>query len=412
MSFVVAFNGARDAYQVPLALYEQKLLSKLTTDIYCPQIGAILGQYIPGLEKLKIRNIPGLPCQKVKSNLKLLQLQYLNPLLNKLGIIHNEETRISSQGQSILSLSALKIAQQLDANLLLYAGYAYEAFNSSFAQKKVKGLFQYHPHIALSAKLLREDLIKYPELKSSLKKLQQDEQDHSNIVELQQADFIICASSFTARSIEYVGIAPSKIQVIPYGIKFELQPSVESDIRNTDICHFLFVGSGVHRKGLHHLFEVWEKLNLSNAFLTVVARNLDPNIAKLQPLNNVEILSSQSKQALQAIYRRSHIFVLPSLIEGFGYVYLEALSHGCYCIGTENTGLSDLECPDYAGNVTMAGNQESLATSLLDAYKLFQSKALDSLAIQQFAATKKWEVFRHRVATVCATEETLKNRLA
>jgi glycosyltransferase involved in cell wall biosynthesis len=408
MSFVVAFNGARDAYQVPLALHEQKLLSKLITDIYCPKIGAILGQHIPGLGKLKNRHVSGLPCYKVEPALKLLKLQYLQPILTKIGIAQNLEAKVSSGGQSILSLAALEIAQQSNSNLLLYAGYAYEAFRSSFAKEKVKGVFQYHPHITLSAKVLRDDLSKYPELGSALEKLQQDEQDTTNIEELQKADFIICASSFTARSMEYVGISPSKIHLIPYGIQFDPLQSVKSNFTDSDVCHFLFVGSGVHRKGLHHLFEVWQKLNLPSAYLTVVARNIDPNIAKLKSASNIEIFSAQNSKKLQALYKRSHIFVLPSLIEGFGYVYLEALSHGCYCIGTENTGFPDLECPEYAGKVVKAGNLDSLADSLLASYELFQKKSLDRCAIQQFASTKQWEVFRHKVAKVCQEQETLK----
>jgi glycosyltransferase involved in cell wall biosynthesis len=33
---------------------------------------------------------------------------------------------------------------------------------------------------------------------------------------------------------------------------------------------------------------------------------------------------------------------MPSLVEGFGQVYLEALSRGCPVVGTANTGLLDI----------------------------------------------------------------------
>ena len=39
---------------------------------------------------------------------------------------------------------------------------------------------------------------------------------------------------------------------------------------------------------------------------------------------------------------RSHVFVLPSIEDGFGMVLVEALACGCPVIGTTHTGLPDL----------------------------------------------------------------------
>ena len=409
MSFVVAFNGARDAYQVPLALYEQSLLTKLATDFYTPAVGAVIGQYIPAFKKLRSRYADGLPFWKVQSNARLLKLQYLDPILARLEIHSHLGVNPHEKNQALLSLAALDIANKTASNLFLYAGYAYEAFRSPLSSGMVKGVFQYHPHITLSAKILRNDLELYPELTSALVRLQEDEKDSTNIYELMEADFVICASSFSARSIEYVGVSRSKIHIIPYGINFDVnEHHIPEQFTQTEVCHFLFIGSGIHRKGLHHLFEVWNKLKISDAHLTVVARTIDPNIACLTPQTNVNILTSQSPTALQELYKRSHVFVLPSLIEGFGYVYLDALSYGCYCIGTENTGFPDIGCPDYAGGIAIAGNIESLADAIIQAYKMFKKGSLNRLEIRKFASTKKWEKFRISVANVSRKQEFMK----
>ena len=49
-----------------------------------------------------------------------------------------------------------------------------------------------------------------------------------------------------------------------------------------------------------------------------------------------------SQPELEQLYQQADVFVLPSLVEGFGYVYLEALARGCFCLGTWNTGLPDV----------------------------------------------------------------------
>ncbi len=53
------------------------------------------------------------------------------------------------------------------------------------------GLVQYHPHIAESARILLEDLERYPELSDAREQLCIDAQDFSNREELERADLVI-----------------------------------------------------------------------------------------------------------------------------------------------------------------------------------------------------------------------------
>ena len=191
--FVVAFNGARDAYQVALALHERGLLSKLVTDFYTPAPMARLGRRVPRLEKLAHRNAPGLPFSKVRWNASLIDHQYVRALLPLGGYSHH---RPRPNLQSVLSRAALRTAEIRRANLLCYAGYAHQAFGSPRSQLMCKGLFQYHPHVDLSSFILSRDLEQHHKLTSSLVQLASAKSDITNLHELHQADFILCASSF------------------------------------------------------------------------------------------------------------------------------------------------------------------------------------------------------------------------
>ena len=49
-----------------------------------------------------------------------------------------------------------------------------------------------------------------------------------------------------------------------------------------------------------------------------------------------------SNQELKSLYRQSHIFCMPSRGEGFGLVYLEAMHHGCVCIGSQHDAAAEV----------------------------------------------------------------------
>lgn len=56
--WVVAFAGARDSYQVPIALHQSGLLQTLVTDFYAPldqPVPAAVADLLPSLLRSKLR---------------------------------------------------------------------------------------------------------------------------------------------------------------------------------------------------------------------------------------------------------------------------------------------------------------------------------------------------------------------
>jgi glycosyltransferase involved in cell wall biosynthesis len=93
---------------------------------------------------------------------------------------------------------------------------------------------------------------------------------------------------------------------------------------------------------------------------------------------------------------------MPSLVEGFGLVYLEALSAGCHVIGTTNTGLPDLELPDLAATIIEPGDIERLAVALTELVRAKHNGTLDPVAIQREAQSRTWAGFRQGIASHAA----------
>ena len=405
MGIVTAAAGRRDGYQVPVALAEAGFLDAHVTDRYLPDSIAPLVASIA--KRTGIRPLEGLarshhdqlPSQRVHCSRRLLltkTVQRLQPSLRQRW----------SDDQDPISWSALRQAQRHDSALLLHMGYAHHAFMAEKSASRKRGLVQYHPHIGESARILLADLERYPALSDARAQLKLDQQDCSNQEELEKADLVICNSSFTARTCQVLGVESSRLQVIPFGIddiQRALMPRPKESHR--DSCHFLFVGSGLHRKGLHHLIEAWERANLSHSQLTLVCRSIDPQIRASYSLpQGIHLCSAVSQSELEQLYQQADVFVLPSLVEGFGYVYLEALARGCFCLGTWNTGLPDVA--DQSSSMQIPAAQPA---ALAQALIYLESRALEQgFNREEIAASvARWSWSRFRNNVVVATQQHL-----
>ncbi len=404
MGIVTAAAGRRDGYQVPVALSEAGLLASHVTDQYLLDGLQPLFERVANvgaseqLRRLSRRHHPQLPSRLVHCSRRLVLTQLAQRLWPALS-------QRWSDDQDPISWTALRLAQQKDASLLLHMGYAHYAFMAESRQKRRRGLVQYHPHITESARILLADLERYPALSDAREQLRIDAQDPTNAEELERADLVVCNSQFTARTCALLGVNPEMLRVIPFGIQPLPTPAPRPSTRELGCCRFLFVGSGLHRKGLHHLLEAWRNAQLQHSKLTLVCRVIDPQIRSNFSLpEGVELQSAVSQQQLEELYSAADVFVLPSLVEGFGYVYLEALARGCFCVGTENTGLPDIAAVG-AARLVQAANPAQLIETLQDLEEQAFSQGFDREAIA--ASIRPWTWSRFRRDLVDATQQHL-----
>jgi glycosyltransferase involved in cell wall biosynthesis len=385
-TYVVAFSGARDAYQVPLALHQTGQLNALITDFYAPELPSLLKRRFP---KLAGRNQNGLPFWKARSSFQVAWTSRSWSFARKNRATVGDLKR----SQDLLSRAAGRIAARTGSDLFLYAGYARVAFEHPALTSARKIVFMYHPHIQRCAEILASDAERWPGAAESIAELERDKQDRGVDEELRAADLVICASEFTASTVRAIGVDSAKLRIVPYGIDCTWSVPVKP----RDRCRFLFVGSGIHRKGLHTLLHAWKAARLTACELTLVCRHITPWIRELADLDGVTIRSNVAPSTLRELYGRSDIFVMPSLVEGFGYVYLEALAHGCFCIGSRNSGLPDLDVPSTAGEVVEPGNVEVLTQAMIAAHRNWKAEQYQPAQIQQIASRWSWDKFRRAI---------------
>ena len=96
------------------------------------------------------------------------------------------------------------------------------------------------------------------------------------------------------------------------------------------------------------------------------------NLVKLaeteQLQNNVKFMNSISNEDVHKLMKKSNIFILPSVREGFGIVYAEAMGNKCITIGTKGEGIDGLIINEKNGFLINADSKEieRLITDIYD----------------------------------------------
>jgi glycosyltransferase involved in cell wall biosynthesis len=390
--YVCAFRGRRDSYQVPLALAESSLLDQFITDAYATRGLRAIAPFLPESirSKINLRAEAGIPPDRVHC---LWMSAALEQLRHRLGfrpiVTHHKIDRNFSR-------AAARRAFRSKADLFLYSPYAWEAFTAHYRHHPRKVLFQYHPHPDLQERILVQDSARHPNMGESFsvsnvfavpRDLYRRERDA-----WKHADLILCTSSFTLRSLIAAGADERICRIVPYGI--DLPPRTHQPTGAE--FNAIFVGSGAQRKGLHHLLLAWQRATLPpKSKLTLVCRRIDRGIEQLaRSTTSVELLRGVSQDRLASLYARSTLFVMPSLVEGFGQVYLEALAQGCPVLGTPNTCLPDLGTETDGMFLSSVGDIEQLAARLTELVQITAGNAALRDAARNCAAKFTWPAFR------------------
>lgn len=395
--FVCAFRGARDSYQTAVALAEGDLLDTLITDAYATP-AAMRQSWLPARWRAKLaeRRAEGLSPEQVQALWGTTLLEHTRHVLG------------FSPRQTWLKLdqrfgeAAAERARRTGANLLLYSPYAWSAFTATYSHAPRRVLFQYHPHPDLEARIIAHDRKHFPGFGESFS----DEADTEQPIGRERdawrhADAIICSSTFTRRSLIEAGCDERVCHVIPYGIDVPPEPPATAIDRPFEA---LFVGSGGQRKGLHHLLLAWQRALLPpDSRLTLVCRVIDRGIEELaSATRGVEIRRDVGAAERDALYARSHLMVMPSLVEGFGQVYLEALARGCPVLGTPNTALPDLGS-EVDGIFLVPAAEVAQLTARLETLAAWLPGHPELRAAARAAALRfPWTTFRRRVREVAA----------
>ena len=350
---------------------------------------------VQGAEKLLGRYDPRLPPGKVH---RLSAIAAAEALSRRAGVSND---RIYAVFDPFYGRAMAQYARRNRSDILAYSSYAWEAFRASYTHAPRKLLFQFHPHFKLENRILADDLRASADMGVSFSGKMESGAAKPVGARIkgdsawQLADHVVCASSFSKRSLVEGGADPAKITVIPYGIDTPVLGHESLESRRARF-HVLFVGSGLQRKGLHHLLLAWRRARLpTGARLTVASRVVDPALVSLlDETAGVDFRHGVTADELGELYGSATLFAMPSLVEGFGQVYLESLSHGLPVLGTANTCLPDIGGEEDGIFLVPPGDVDLLAARLSQLALLLPSIPDFNRRAKVCAARFSWERFR------------------
>lgn len=298
------------------------------------------------------------------------------------------------------------VAKQIlkDNNKLIGAVYAYEdgALESFKAAQSVGCLTFYElpiPYWRCFHKILEHEKLQNSEWAKTLTGLKDSEEKlKRKDAELEIADVIFVANSFTKSSLEYYpDKLKAKIEVIPYGFP-PVVAGRSYNFENRRKIKLLFVGSLSQQKGLANLFNAIENLS-DNIELTIVGKKVSDDC---QPLNRAlekyKWIPSLPHSEVLKIMHMSDVLLFPSLFEGFGMVITEAMSQGTPVITTRNTAGIDLIKHGENGWLIEAGSTLELKLCIENLIKHPELIVNAGRAAMETARQRPWEVYEEELS--------------
>lgn len=218
---------------------------------------------------------------------------------------------------------------------------------------------------------------------------------------------ILCVSEYTRHQMLrfHPTLLPERVLVVPN----TLDPFFLPDT-NSPVAAVPFAGPRIltvsrltvtdNYKGVDTLIEAMPLVRRDYPFaqLKIVGQGDDlPRLkelaARLGVAGAVVFTGPIDDEALRAEYATCDLFALPSRKEGFGLVFLEAMTHGKPCLGARAGGVPEV-INEAVGQLVDYGNIPDLAAAVADLVR----HPRDSEVVRRHAGSFAFPAFRQRLA--------------
>lgn len=287
------------------------------------------------------------------------------------------------------------------------AVYAYEdGALSSFRAARARGLCCLYDlpiaHWRMLRRLLQEEAELHPAwagtmagLRDSAAKLARKDE------ELILADRVVVASSFTRASVEAQFGTELPVSVIPYGAPAPVVTAPAARSRGARL-RALYAGHLNQRKGMAYLIRAMQRLDvpwhltLAGPKPTDAPQELDDFLADPR----CTWLGHVPHATLLEHMARAHVFVFPSIVEGFAMVLYEAMAAGLPVITTPHTAGPDILTDGVEGFLTPIRDPDATAARLARLYADEPARYAMGEAALARAAGSHWRAYEDATAAM------------
>lgn len=404
---VVAHPGTQHSPRLARAVQDGGMLTAFMTQLYwderrypysviarIPVLGRIAS------EKGKRRSLAGIRPELVRdigpiTDLALYALK--GPRLRRL-----REAVMFRANRSFSRQVAKAAAGSADV-IIAFDTSARDAFTALQGGPTLRVLDLSHPHVQ-GFRILDDEARRDPEwAPSSDAPLDPAEIERCRQEEL-LADHVLAASSFSRECAIADGVPVERISVVPYGVDLDRFKPAAAEQGRRGPLRLLFVGQVGQRKGISYLLEAVKRFSPQHVTLDVVGALLGPKHLYKSVPPNVTLHGRVGEDALTAWYRRADALLLPSLVEGFGLVLLEAMASGLPIIASEHTAARDLVVHGEQGFVVPVRSPDAIASAIEQLVSSPQQLEAMKVAARARAEQYPWARYTQGI---CATLRAL-----
>lgn len=346
--------GAREHYSIPRALHSSQALEHLFTDYWAGNVTQIVARHFSAktTKSLASRVHADVPSTMVRScNLRSIAWEAQLRRMSKSGGVAGRYLAYCEIGKKFANAALTSIQPILrlsDQSVF----FGYDTCSLEVMQKlKERGVFcilgQIDP-CRVEIDMVQAEQLAWPGWQSaSLDVPDEFYQRHHD--EWKVADRIVVNSTFSRDALTKQGVPSEKIDVV--ALSYELSNAgtnleglaVEQLLEphgftSQHPLRVLFLGQVMLRKGIQYLIKAAEQLRGYPVVIDVVGPlHITEQAIRMAPLN-VHFHGRATRDDIGRWYRNSHVFVLPTLSDGFAITQLEAMAHGLAVIATPNCG--------------------------------------------------------------------------
>ncbi|MCF7688797.1 MAG: glycosyltransferase family 4 protein [Cephaloticoccus sp.] len=226
---------------------------------------------------------------------------------------------------------------------------------------------------------------------------------------LRNAHRILCVSDFTRREIlKHIKIDASRMVVLPNALDPALEHKPDPAVQDNSSPVILTVSrlsSSDRYKGIDHLIAAMPAVLRAkpDTKLHIVGRGDDlPRLQNLVRENKIDhavkFVGFVSDEQLRTEFAQCTCFALPSQKEGFGLVYLEAMTAGKPCLAANAGGAPEV-IPSEAGMIVPYGDVPGIAIACIQ----ILAKKWDPKTIQTCAQEFSYSRFKDRLTALLPT---------
>ena len=211
------------------------------------------------------------------------------------------------------------------------------------------------------------------------------------------AGTIVSSSGDAEYLVEKRQVPPDRVACIPQAPAPAFRQVPLAPWSPARLKRLLHVGGFTFAKGIHALARAVSDLLLADAEATFtwVVPSADHaravGMLDARVLSRVRLIGWVAQEELVEIYDRHGVFLFPSLFEGFGKVFLEAMARGLCVVGTPTGGMRDVLRPGANGALVPFNSAADVVAAVRNWWNNPEHAARISAAAAQTAAEYSWE---------------------